>query len=120
MCCKLGTEGYCLANGCQWEKDFFHNCKNHEHSPIVLDKKYIKKVKKPILIKKIKPIPENLKLKTKEIYDRSNGICYKCGEKIELDEFRIHNSLLIKYSHKKNKKKLSEPIMRASHKKCKI
>lgn len=119
MRCKIGKEEHCKINGCEWEKDFFFNCKDHDGSCLPQVVKKIEIKNKQNFKKSIKPIPNRLKLQTKQIYDRSGGICYKCGEPIISDEFRIHNSLIIGYSYKKNKKRLSEPILRASHKKCK-
>jgi len=120
MRCKIGKEEHCKSHGCEWEKNFFFNCKDHDEIPIqqVAKKCSIKK-KQKVLKKSINPIPDRLKTQTRQIYDRSNGTCYKCGEPIKSNEFRIHNSLIIGYSHKKNNKKLSIPIMRASHKECK-
>lgn len=125
MDCRIGRHNECKSKGCAFEMFGEVNCKNFIETTIL--PVFIEKVKKVKLKNKVKvykpssPIHKNHIKKTEYIYNRSNGICYICGESVNKDEFRIFHAIAITYTHKYNKRTgKCDPVLRARHKKCNI
>jgi hypothetical protein len=123
--CRIGRDSECKLHGCAFELFGDVNCKDYIEKPILpVFKTPIKKVKQKNKVKRSKPsspIQENHIKKTEYVYNRSNGICYICGDSIIKDEFRIFHTIAITYSHKYNKRTgKCDSILRARHKKCNI
>ena len=119
--CRIGRHSECELHGCAFELFGDVNCKNYIEKPILPEVKKVKKVRQQYKPKTIPPIRKCDLEKTEYIYNRSNGICYICGEDINKDEFRISNVIVIKYTSKQNLYKgLGSAVLRAKHRKCKI
>jgi hypothetical protein len=119
--CRIGRDSECKLHGCAFELLGDVNCKNYIEKPILpVFKTPIKKVKKQNNVKKLPPIKKSDLEITEYVYNRSNGICYICGENINKDEFRIYHSITVKYTSKQNLYKgIGTAILRAKHRKCK-
>ena len=69
MRCKLNRIEHCVSKGCEWEKDFYFHCRDHNDSYV------------PEVEYKSKPIIYYAK-KRKRLFDLANGICYLCNKPI--------------------------------------
>jgi len=119
--CRIGRDSECKLYGCAFELFGDVNCKDYIEKPILpVLKIKVKKVRQHN-VKKLAPINKYDLEITESVYNRSNGICYICGEVINKDEFRIHHTITIKYTSKQNLYKgVGTAILRAKHRKCKL